>query len=157
MEKKDVMVMLRYFDKVQKVTLKAMKLIPEKKLNFKPCPEVMSVKELVSHIFANEKVFASGAKNGSISEDDFRKESKEFKNLKSLINYAKKVHQNTNRIAKSLTGKQMKKKVKTFWGDQFPAYTCFFILYDEHWHHRGQLFTYLRLLGIKPPDLYDFK
>jgi uncharacterized damage-inducible protein DinB len=157
MEKKDVMAMLKYFDKVQKVTLKAVNLIPPKKLNFKPCPEVMSSKDLVHHIYANEKVFANGAKKGFITQEDFKEGSREFKSLRSLINYARKVHQNTNRIARSLTGKQMKKKIKTFWGDQLSAYACFFVIYDEHWHHRGQLFTYLRLLGIKPPDLYDFK
>ena len=29
--------------------------------------------------------------------------------------------------------------------------------YDEHWHHRGQLYTYLRLLGKEPPMLYDYQ
>jgi uncharacterized damage-inducible protein DinB len=157
MEKKDMMAMLGYFDKVQKVTLKAINLIPEDKLDFKPCPEVMSIKELVCHIYANEKVFAEGAKKGVISEDDFKKAGCEAEDVKGLIALARRVHQNTNRIAKSLTPLQMKKKVKTFWGDQFPVYSCFFSFCDEHWHHRGQLFTYLRLLGIKPPGLYDFK
>lgn len=157
MEKKDVLGMLDYFDKVHRVTLKAIKLIPAKKLNFKPCPEVMSIKDLVFHIYANEKVCAQAAKKGFISEEDYRKECKEFRSVMSLITYAKRVHQNTKRIAKSLTNRQLKKKVKAFWGGQFPAFICFTSLYDEHWHHRGQLYTYLRLLGIKPPDLYDFK
>ena len=26
----------------------------------------------------------------------------------------------------------------------------------EHWHHRGQLFVYLRLLGKVPPGLYAY-
>lgn len=157
MEKKDVMSMLEYFDKVNKVTLKAINLIPPKKLNFKPCPEVMSIKDLIHHIYTSERVFANGAKKGFITQEDFKKETRELRSLKSLINYAKKVHQNTNRIACSLTSRQMKRKIKTFWGDQLLAYACFFVIYDEHWHHRGQLYTYLRLLGIKPPDLYDFK
>lgn len=157
MEKKVIMGMLEYFDKVQKVTLKAIKLIPEDKLDFKPCPEVMSIKELVCHIYKSEKVFADGAKKGVISEDDFKKTTCEAKSIDDLIKYAKKVHQNTNRIAKKLTPTQIKKNVKVFWGDQFPAWICFSSIYDEHWHHRGQLFTYLRLLGIKPPDLYGYK
>ncbi|MFH0931351.1 MAG: DinB family protein [Candidatus Zixiibacteriota bacterium] len=157
MEKKDVLAMLSYFDNVQKVTLKTIKLIPENKLDFKPCPEVMSIGELVRHIYINEKVCAEGAKKGVITEEDFKKAYCEIKEVKDLINLARKVHQSTNRIAKSLTPVQMKKKVKAFWGDQFPASLCFAMLYDEHWHHRGQLFTYLRFLGIKPPDLYGYK
>ena len=157
MEKKVLLGMLAYFDKVQKVTQKAIKLIPKDKLNFKPCPEVMSVKELVKHMYSGEKVFADGAKKGVITEADFKKAKFEVKTVNDLLNLAKKVHQNTNRVARSLTPLQMKKKVKCFWGDELSAWTCFTVSYDEHWHHRGQLFTYLRLMGIKPPDLYDFK
>jgi len=157
MEKKEVLGMLAYFDKVQKVTQKAIKLIPKNKLNFKPCPEVKSVKELVKHMYSGEKVFVDGAKKGVITEADFKKAQFEVKTVNDLLNLAKRVHQNTNRVARSLTTAQMKKKVKCFWGDELPAWTCFTVSYDEHWHHRGQLFTYLRLMGVKPPDLYDFK
>jgi hypothetical protein len=38
----------------------------------------------------------------------------------------------------------------------FPAFAYFYFAYDEHWHHRGQPYTYLRLLGKVPPDLYDY-
>ncbi len=156
MEKKDVLGMLSYFNQVQKVTLKAIKLIPKNKLNFKPCPEVMSVKELVTHMYTSEKVFIDGAKKGVITEAAFKQAKSEVKTVNDLLKLAKRVHQNTNRIARALTPIQMKKKVKCFWGDELPAWTCFTVSYDEHWHHRGQLFTYLRLMGIKPPDLYDF-
>ena len=156
MEKKVLMGMLGYFDKVQKVTLKAIKLIPRNKLNFKPCPEVMSVKELVTHMYSGEKAFTDGARKGVITQADFAQTRPVVKTVNDLLKLAKRVHQNTNRIAKSLTPAQMKKKVKCFWGDELPAWTCFTVSYDEHWHHRGQLFTYLRLMGIKPPDLYDF-
>ncbi len=157
MEKKDVLGMLSYFDQIQKVTQRAIKLIPEDKLDFKPCPEVMSAKELVCHMYSGEKVFANGAKKGTIEEEDFKKAGCDVKKVADLVSLAKKVHQNTNRIAKSLTPAQMKKKVKCFWGDELPAWSCFTTCYDEHWHHRGQLYTYLRLMGIKPPDLYDYK
>lgn len=38
----------------------------------------------------------------------------------------------------------------------YPAWRYFDFGYDEHWHHRGQLYTYLRLLGKQPPMLYDY-
>jgi uncharacterized damage-inducible protein DinB len=158
MNKKDLMGLLQYFDKVQKVTHKAMKMIPEDKLDFKPVPEMMSIGELLKHIYVSERVFANGAKKGSITEDDFKKEDKrEFKDLKSLLNYAKKVHKETKAVGKSISEKELKRKVKVFWGEELCPSICFGILYDEHWHHRGQLYVYLRLLGIKPPDLYGYK
>ena len=158
MNKKDLMGLLQYFDKVQKVTQKTMKMIPEDKLNFKPVPEMMSIKELLKHIYVSERVFADGAKKGSITEEDFKKEDKrEFKDLKSLLSYSKKVHKETKVVAESISEKELKRKVKVFWGEELCPSICFGILYDEHWHHRGQLYVYLRLLWIKPPYLYDFK
>jgi uncharacterized damage-inducible protein DinB len=38
----------------------------------------------------------------------------------------------------------------------YPAWQYFNFAYDEHWHHRGQLYSYLRLLGKEPPMLYDY-
>ena len=82
MDKETLMGMLGYFDKVQKVTLKAIKMIPEDKLDFKPTSEVMSVKELIHHMFACERVNAQGAEKGSITEEDYKKElGREFKIL----------------------------------------------------------------------------
>ena len=39
---------------------------------------------------------------------------------------------------------------------KYPAWQYFAFAYDEHWHHRGQLYTYLRLLDKEPPMLYDY-
>ena len=39
----------------------------------------------------------------------------------------------------------------------YPAWRYLVFAYDEHWHHRGQLYTYLRLLGKEPPMLYDYQ
>ena len=38
----------------------------------------------------------------------------------------------------------------------FTKWQYFNFAYDEHWHHRGQLYSYLRLLGKEPPMLYDY-
>lgn len=158
MDKETMMGMLGYLDKVQKVTLKAIKMIPEDKLDFKPTPEMMSAKELIQHRFACERVNARGAKKGSITEEDYKKElGREFKNLQELIDYAEEVHKETNEIARSLTDEDMKKKVENFFGMEYYPFMCFSDSYDHHWHHRGQLYVYMRLLGIKPPFLYDYK
>ena len=158
MDRETLMGMLGYFDKVQKVTLKAIKMIPEDKLDFKPTPEVMSVKELIHHMFACERVNAQGAKKGSITEEDYKKElGREFKILQELVSYAEEVHKEANEIVRSLTDEDMKKKVENFFGVEYNPFLCFSDNYDHHWHHRGQLYVYMRLMGIKPPFLYDYK
>ncbi|MEO8131483.1 MAG: DinB family protein [Bryobacteraceae bacterium] len=46
---------------------------------------------------------------------------------------------------------QVESPFGTFAGWQF-----FNFAYDEHWHHRGQLYTYIRLIGKEPPMLYSY-
>jgi uncharacterized damage-inducible protein DinB len=31
------------------------------------------------------------------------------------------------------------------------------VVYDEHIHHRGQLYVYLRSMGIEPPFIWSFE
>jgi len=57
----------------------------------------------------------------------------------------------------SLTDEKITRMVKTPWGESFPGFVCVQIIYDEHLHHRGQLYAYLRQLGIEPPFMWDFE
>ncbi len=158
MTKEMLMGMMNYFDMVQSVTQKAVAKIPEEKLHWRPTPEVRSLKELVAHLYAQERVMAQGAKRGTIEEADYVREGERMKDLKTvqdLLSYGREVHQEAMEIAGSLTEEDMQKMVKCFFGDLMPFH-LFTSAYDEHWHHRGQLFVYLRLLGIEPPFLYDY-
>lgn len=158
MTKEVLMGMMSYFDMVHGVTRKAVAKIPDDKLDWRPTSEVRTVKELVAHIYECERVFARGAKKGSLEEADFAQEGERVKALNTvqdLINYGQEAHQEAMEIAADLTEEDMRKTVKCFWGDMQP-FILFSSAYDEHWHHRGQLYVYLRLLGIEPPNLYDY-
>jgi len=158
MTKEVLMGMMSYLDMVHEVTRKAVAKIPGEKLDWRPTPEVRSVKELVAHIYQLERVFARAAKKGALEEGDFVQEGERVKALKTvqdLLNYGKEAHQEAMQIAGSLTEEDMQKTVKCFFGDMKP-FLLFSSAYDEHWHHRGQLYVYLRLLGIEPPNLYDY-
>ena len=47
--------------------------------------------------------------------------------------------------------------VKTPWNESFPGFVYINIVYDEHLHHRGQLYAFLRQLGVEPPMMWDFE
>ena len=38
-----------------------------------------------------------------------------------------------------------------------PGFAMLNLLPDEYLHHRGQLYAYLRQLGMKPPENWDFE
>jgi hypothetical protein len=58
-------------------------------------------------------------------------------------------------IFRAMSDETLARPVESPFG-MFPAFTYYYFAYDEHWHHRGQLYTYLRLLGKEPPNLYDY-
>ncbi len=155
LDKKQMLNMWERLDRVQEVTLKAVAAVPDGRWNWKPCPQVRTVKELVRHIYAWERLWARAAKSGVLTQKDAEKEERtEFKEPRELIAYARKVHREATGIVKKLTERDLKRKVKLFFGMELPASVCIATVYDEHWHHRGQLYVYLRLLGVEPPFVY---
>jgi uncharacterized damage-inducible protein DinB len=155
MGKKEMLAMWEKLGRTQEVTLKAVALIPIGRLDWRPCPQVRTVKELVRHIFAWEKLYARAARSGVLTQKDAEKEeSTLLKDNRELIAYARRAHREATGIVKKLSPNDLKKRVKFFFGTELTAGDCIETIYDEHWHHRGQLYVYLRLLGVKPPFLY---
>ncbi len=76
--------------------------------------------------------------------------------LAKLQEYARACHQIANEAAAAISEEELARLVEAPYGS-FPAWQFFSFAYDEHWHHRGQLYTYLRLLGKEPPMLYDYE
>jgi uncharacterized damage-inducible protein DinB len=72
-----------------------------------------------------------------------------------LQDYARECHTTANEAAKRLTDEELARIVEAPYGS-FPAWQFFAFAYDEHWHHRGQLYTYIRLLGKEPLMVYDY-
>jgi len=56
----------------------------------------------------------------------------------------------------AITDEELAANVETPFGT-YPAWQMFAFAYDEHWHHRGQLYTYARLAGKDAPMLYDYE
>jgi uncharacterized damage-inducible protein DinB len=69
--------------------------------------------------------------------------------------HADACHQAAEKIFRTMSEDDVVRPVESPLGT-YPAWQYFTFAYDEHWHHRGQLYTYLRLLGKEPPMLYDY-
>jgi uncharacterized damage-inducible protein DinB len=54
-----------------------------------------------------------------------------------------------------ITDAQLSREIEA-WGDKLSGAKFVHFMYDEHWHHRGQLTAYLRMLGIAPMMIYDY-
>ena len=149
----------KHWDRVNDVTLKLIKQIPEDKLDLKPTEKNFTLKELVVHTYHSEKIFADTAITGVATIEDFAKDPPpEIKTVEELYNYAKSVHQHTNKVMSGMSDKDlMTKTVKAPWGDM-PVFYHMNGAYEHLWHHRGQMYIYLRMAGVKNPVfVFDYE
>jgi uncharacterized damage-inducible protein DinB len=165
MTKADLAAKLEYLNLVHGVTLKAIAALDDRDLDFRPQPAMRSPKELIFHIYAQEKLLAEAAREGRFTPEAASGSSPEdqaatadlgtLTSVSDLQRYAMSCHQAAQGILGAMSDEDLARPVESPFGT-YPAWRYFDFGYDEHWHHRGQLYTYLRLLGKQPPMLYDY-
>ena len=79
-----------------------------------------------------------------------------LKTVGDCVAFAKDCYLIAGNTLEELSEDQLTANIEAPFGT-FPAWQYFNFMYDEHWHHRGQLYTYIRLLGKTPPMLYDYQ
>jgi len=165
MTKKEFLMRCDYFTMVHGVTLRAIGTLSDGELGFRPAPNTRSPRELVFHVYKQEVSLADGARLGSFSmeaatssnpeTDPGRTECATLLTVGDVRAYAETCHRAADEAFRALSEDSLNRPVESPFGT-YPSWQYFAFAYDEHWHHRGQLYTYLRLLGKEPPGLYDY-
>ena len=155
-----------YFDLVHGITLRTIETLSDADLDFRPQPDMRSIRDLIQHIYGMQKSFASGIKAGRLSDEienpsvpettEGKAVSATLKTVPDCSAFAKDCYLIASDTLAGLNDDQLAVTIEAPFGT-FAAWQYFNFMYDEHWHHRGQLYTYIRLLGKKPPMLYDYQ
>ncbi len=159
---KNVRTQLQYaFTGPMKILDKAIKLVPDDKLQWKPFDDAMTAAELGIHIYMCSLVYTAGTLKGEFSESDYSIIPFNPENIKSaseIVEYGEKVKNYMRETLPKLTEDDMEKEItyKCWGGVKIPGFASMATILEEVIHHRGQLCLYLRMLGIKPPFIYDF-
>jgi uncharacterized damage-inducible protein DinB len=166
MNKQQLLAHCDYFNLVNGVTMRAIGAFIDSELDFRPQPGMRTPRELIFHIYSQEKLLAEGARqgrftmemaNGSNPEDQANAGALEtLVTVTDTLAYANACHRAADEIFRTMSEDQVARQVESPFG-MYPAWRYFAFGYDEHWHHRGQLFSYLRLLGKEPPMLYGYQ
>jgi uncharacterized damage-inducible protein DinB len=148
-----------HFRTVNGVTLRAIQAIPADKIDARPCKDMRSPKELITHMYNTMRIMTDGIGKGAFEypEDSDAKVAAGLHSHDELVRFAKDSWASSDRAVHALSDEKIAGVVKTPWGHSFPGFVCVSIIYDEHLHHRGQLYAFLRQLGIEPPFLWDFE
>lgn len=159
MNKAQLAPMWDHFRTVNGITLRAIKAFPADKIDTKACKDMRTPKELVGHMYNSMRTVADGIAKGEVtwSEDDDKKAAAGIHSADELNRFAIDSWNATDRLVRGLTDEKLAGLVKTPWGESFPGFVLVQIMYDEHLHHRGQLYAFLRQVGVEPPMMWDFE
>jgi uncharacterized damage-inducible protein DinB len=165
MNKQQLLARREYLNQVHGVTVRAISAFNDEELAFRPRPGMRSPREIIFHIYAQEKLLAKAARQARFSMDaaigSSPDEGPGAAACQALVTvadaraYADACHQAAEETFRAMSDEDLARPVESTFGS-YPAWQYFTFAYDEHWHHRGQLYTYLRLLGKEPPMLYDY-
>ncbi|HEX4950997.1 MAG TPA: DinB family protein [Blastocatellia bacterium] len=165
MNKQALLGQREYFKMVHSVTVRSIAPLTNEELNFRPRPEMRSIKELFYHIYAMERNWAQNLHKSKVTQEEENvviPETAEGKAVLATLNtvadlqaYANESHQMLDDTLAPMSDEDLAKIIETPFGS-FPAWQMFAFAYDEHWHHRGQIYTYIRLLGKEPLMLYSY-
>lgn len=154
-----------YFNMVHGVTVRAIGVFSDDELGYRPQPNMRTPRELVFHIYSQEKFLAEAARDGRLTIDaanasnpedqSAARELSQLRTVSEAQRFATTCHQAAEDIVRAMSEGDLGRPVESPMGT-YPAFQFLNFAYDEHWHHRGQLYTYLRLLGKEPPMLYDY-
>jgi uncharacterized damage-inducible protein DinB len=143
---------LGYLKMVMGVTRRVIDQFPAEKFDFRPAEGARSVAEIVSHMYGQ----LPDTMNSILAGEAKFSDDKPLTSKAEALNYMTECEAKFWADWPKVTDAQLARELTAWGGEKFSGAQFLNFLYDEHWHHRGQLSAYLRTLGIAPIMIYDY-
>ncbi|HEX7077430.1 MAG TPA: DinB family protein [Candidatus Eisenbacteria bacterium] len=147
------------FRLVNGITTRVIEAIPADKIGTRPVRDMRTPTELVVHMAETMRGVVEGIVSGEIKEYESSEKAlcPTIQSRDDLAKLMRDAWAKANKAIGGLRPEQATAMVKSPWGMDFPGWVCVQIVFDEHLHHRGQLYAFLRALGVEPPFMWDFE
>jgi uncharacterized damage-inducible protein DinB len=138
------------WNRIHKQTARVLRAAPPDKLEWRPAEGMFTLRQLITHIPQAELMMARSALAGAM-----QKAAPDLSNasVEEIANAFDSNHAEMVAEVAKLSPEQVDQEVEAF-GHKMPRRVLLRIMTEHEIHHRGQLFTYLRLAGVEPPNLY---
>ena len=138
------------WNRIHKQTARVLEAAPEDKLDWRPKEGMFTLRELIRHIPEAELTIGRSALAGSMQkkEIDLSKSS-----VSEIVQTFNANHDQLAEDVSKLTLDELNEEIEAF-GRKMRRVVLLWGMTEHEIHHRGQLFTYYRLAGIEPPNLY---
>jgi uncharacterized damage-inducible protein DinB len=144
---------LDYFQKIRGRTLRVVRCIPPDKLDWTCRPGQFTLGDLVRHLAAVERyVFAEGVTGQPNRYPGCGKELAD--GFEHVVSFMDRLHGESMSIFSRLTDADLDGKSLTAEGRSITTWKLLRAMVEHEVHHRGQIYTYLGILGVTTPPLY---
>lgn len=133
-----------------KQTARAIEAAPQDMFDWKPGDGMFTLRELVTHLPNAEAAIIRTALAGTMQKVSLGLEDS---TVEEIVEKFKSSHRELVEEVSSLSLDQLNETVQAF-GREMPRIALLRGMLEHEIHHRGQLYTYLRLPGVEPPALY---
>ncbi|HLP54070.1 MAG TPA: DinB family protein [Fluviicola sp.] len=152
MEITSIETFLPYLERNRDITKRLIEVIPHDKLDWSYLPGKFTLADLIRHIAGIERhVFAQTAAGKPINYTGCGKDLADgFENIMAYFN---RLHEETLEILRSLNDEDLKKTIRAVDGREIQLGQFLRALIIHEVHHRGAMYIYLNLLGVKTPPV----
>ncbi|MCS7018625.1 MAG: DinB family protein [Cytophagales bacterium] len=133
--------------------------MPSDKLDMKPSPENMSFKQIALHVYQTALMVGNAIKTGQMDKADTQLiplVPEELNTAAKIVAYGNQVKAQLTQVIEHMSEADAEKPIITTFGITMNPLRLLYVLQEEAIHHRGQLTICLRMVGIKPPSIYDY-
>ena len=138
------------WNRIHKQTSRTLRAAPDEHLEWSPKPGMFTLRELISHIPEAELALVRSALAGSTKTERIDLADQTVAQIADTFD---RQHEQLVEEVSRLSLEQLNEEVE-FHGKRMRRKVLLAGLTEHEIHHRGQIFTYYRLLGVEPPNLY---
>ena len=158
MNKQTLMQMWDHLRQCHGIAMRVIASLPADQLASHPIPNMRTPKELIVHLYGHiVREIPQGVVQGEIKPEDPKAIEGRIKSKDDLIRFVNECWSAGSKAAAAISDANLKATVKTPWGFDMPGVMCITVVNDEYFHHRGQLYAFLRQLGGEPLMMWDFE
>jgi uncharacterized damage-inducible protein DinB len=142
-----------YLGQVHDRTMRLVRCIPPDKIEWTCREGEFTLGDLARHLAATERdVFAECA-SGRPSR--YKGCGREFADgLENVIAFMERMHAESLRIFQGLSDEDLAKKATSPQGVPITVWKLLRSMVEHEAHHRGQIYVYLGILGVKTPSIF---
>ena len=144
---------LDYYERIRSRTRRVIETIPPDKTEWTYKEGKFTLGDLVRHIACIERYMY--AETVSFRDSKYRGCGKEYADgLEAIVHFFDQKHVESMEVFKKISDQDLTKKCPTPGGIEVTMWKWLRAMVEHEVHHRGQIYMYLGMLGIKTPPLF---